>query len=233
MKKKAQWINRCVGVGLVISSLAIFSLLSTAQADDILIEKQGTIIIDKSKFWDLELYYLTVNNKVFTAGKSETIHVRAGKTVSIKCMYSVKTIKPSLITEQDVEKWGSGNIAYRVAMGTDLVVNTKIHTKFLPEFDMSTVDHYGDSPSMVWVESARFQWTPKMTDIGKEGFMALYTLDNQNDIKEYNEDNNSTLKVGPYITIIVTPPVMIEKETGITPKEEPKIEKKLVPKTTN
>ena len=99
---------------------------------------------------------------------------------------------------------------------------------------MSTVDHKRDIDTpLTWVYPVSFKWTPKMEDIGKEGFMALYTLDNQNDIKEFNEDNNSILEVGPYITIIVTSPIMIEKETGIKQKKEPKIEKKIVPKTAN
>ena len=236
MKRRAQWINRCGGGGFVISALTIFLLLGSAQAEDIVQRNAHVIdqskLVDKSKFWDFSLRHIEINGKMFHTGQTREVHVKVGEKVTVRCHYGIATIPISQITEQDVEKWGSGNISYHIAMGLDFVENKWVYPKYLPKFTYQDVQFWGGTGqhNLYWPKKTGFIWTPKMEDIGKY-FMALCTLDNQNEIKEFNEDNNSTLKVGPYVRVIVTQP--IEKKTGITPKKDPKIEKKLVPKTTN
>lgn len=161
----------------------------------------------KPEFWDLELERVVVKSKSYYKGQQADVQVTVGETVLFKCYYKMKTIPIGDITKADAQYWGSGNHNFKIATGIGFLEAVKTDTKKLPAFTYANVENWrtymkNGSPK-VWHGYVTNQWKPEAKHVGKKGLTVLCTVDNKSNIKETDEDNNSVLKIGPYVTFVV------------------------------
>ena len=161
----------------------------------------------KPEFWDLELDRIEVKGKSYTQGQKADIQVLVGENITIRCYYKIKTTNIGDITLYDAQYWGSGNFTFKIATGIGFLESIKIDTKKLPKFTYDDVQDWqqymNNNAHKTWTGYTVYQWTPQAKHVGKKGLLVLCTVDNKNDIKETDEENNSVLDIGPYVSFVV------------------------------
>jgi hypothetical protein len=212
MKKSGNLITTIFITVFFVTIVAVSNPFAKSQQQVPLPESQQpplsqTLPKPKSEFWDLELDRIEVKGTSYSQGQKADIQVLVGENVTIRCYYKMKTISIGDITLYDAQYWGSGNFTFKIATGIGFLEPIKIDTKKLPKFTYEDVQDWqqymNNNAHKTWTGYTVYQWTPKAEHVGKKGLLILCTVDNKNDIKEPDEENNSVLDIGPYVSFVV------------------------------
>jgi len=174
--------------------------------------------VAKAEFWDLKVLRFVVKGETFPFvndyAQAKIFNVKVGETVGCDCYYTVETIPVGGITTADVNKWGTGNLQYKIAGGLFFPgppshQEYQIVTHNLPKFTKADVETWkttlGTSNKKVYTNSLKYNWTAKPEHVGKTMYLH-FDVDSFFSIKETDEQNNGSFSGNGLVAkFVVTP----------------------------